>query len=424
MDLDSLETARINGETVRLKVEGQTWRGEGLAVFGDVIVTIHGARTGETIDCTIARQRGRNFMAVSRFDTDCPQFHRCPGCQLWRWTPEEERAFKSQNIVEIIAKYSRFQVALSDIEFVDSASAYAGNYRRRGRLNVRGEDLSFANSLTETPIDASLCRVLTSAAANLCSRISLAWSSLDPEYKRGLVAIEYAALDRDLVRLTARGDLSRNSALETAHAFGELLDLDVAVVHQGKDLITPIVGIVRESPIVRASLGAWFHPAKEPSEMLYRHLSEMFQPGESVLELGCGIGTLSIVAATNGAKVVGMDSDRQAIDLAAGNADDNQLDLEFICIDWTRGTRKFAASGARFDTAVVNPMREPVGEALRLLPSLGVERVIYLAPSPTAGAKDMDVLADVGFEMQRTAAVNLYPRTYHTLLLAELVQKK
>ena len=93
-------------------------------------------------------------------------------------------------------------------------------------------------------------------------------------------------------------------------------------------------------------------------------------------------------------------------------------------MDWTRGTRKLAAEQAKFTTAILNPMREPIGDVLRLLPNLGVSRAIYVAPSPTAAAKDLDVLGDVGFEIDCLMAVNLYPRTYHTLMFADLVMKK
>jgi predicted nicotinamide N-methyase len=58
--------------------------------------------------------------------------------------------------------------------------------------------------------------------------------------------------------------------------------------------------------------------------------------GAHVLELGCGLGLPSIVAARNGGRVLATDWSRAALELLAENAARNDARLQTMLVDWTR----------------------------------------------------------------------------------------
>jgi predicted nicotinamide N-methyase len=68
--------------------------------------------------------------------------------------------------------------------------------------------------------------------------------------------------------------------------------------------------------------------------------------GLRVVELGCGLGLPSLVAAARGAQVTATDWAREAVELLAANAARNGLELHAEVWDW-RGSR-----GDRFDVAL------------------------------------------------------------------------
>ncbi|XP_009336857.1 rRNA N6-adenosine-methyltransferase METTL5 [Pyrus x bretschneideri] len=74
--------------------------------------------------------------------------------------------------------------------------------------------------------------------------------------------------------------------------------------------------------------------------------------GKVVADFGCGCGTLGVAAALLGAEqVIGIDIDAQSLEIAAENAEDLELDMDFIqCNIKNLGWR-----GSVVDTVVMNP---------------------------------------------------------------------
>jgi predicted nicotinamide N-methyase len=69
---------------------------------------------------------------------------------------------------------------------------------------------------------------------------------------------------------------------------------------------------------------------------LARQLAERQLEGMRIVELGCGLGLPSLVAARGGASVLAVDAEREALDLLEQNARLNRVALETLRADWTR----------------------------------------------------------------------------------------
>ena len=129
-------------------------------------------------------------------------------------------------------------------------------------------------------------------------------------------------------------------------------------------------------------------------------------------------GGVALSLAARADSVVGFDANRHAVAMAVHNAQgvDN---LEFFASAWVKGFSSLA--GRAFDTAVVNPMRQPLeSKALGALGALRPQQLIYLGPSPAAAAKDIGTLRGAGWRLERLGAADLHPQTYHVMLVASL----
>jgi predicted nicotinamide N-methyase len=100
--------------------------------------------------------------------------------------------------------------------------------------------------------------------------------------------------------------------------------------------------------------------------------------GARVVELGCGLGVPSLVAARAGARVLATDSEPEALELVELGARENGLRVETACVDWTGGEELVAR--APFDLVLAADVlyeEESVEPLLALLPRLG--REVWLA---------------------------------------------
>ena len=89
--------------------------------------------------------------------------------------------------------------------------------------------------------------------------------------------------------------------------------------------------------------------------LLARAVKESIRPGERFLEVGCGAGLVSLVAARAGAKVTATDLNPHAVELALHNAQENRLILDARVADLLEGL------AGPFDVVAFNPPYLPTG---------------------------------------------------------------
>jgi predicted nicotinamide N-methyase len=113
-------------------------------------------------------------------------------------------------------------------------------------------------------------------------------------------------------------------------------------------------------------------------------------PGTRVLELGCGLGLPSIVAARGGADVLVTDSHTDAVAFAAHGLALNELEATVACADWTSDGDALVERGP-FDLVLAADVLYTTAnadEAVRLLPRLVEPNgEIWLADPDRAGGR-------------------------------------
>ena len=128
-------------------------------------------------------------------------------------------------------------------------------------------------------------------------------------------------------------------------------------------------------------------------------------PGTAVLEIGCGLGLPSLVAARAGAAVLATDGSPEAVVFTAHSLALNELDGEVALVDWAEQGDALAARGP-WDlvlAADILYLQANVELALRLLPRLVTpDGLVLLADPGRAGARDFLAAARASFSL-RTA---------------------
>jgi tRNA/tmRNA/rRNA uracil-C5-methylase (TrmA/RlmC/RlmD family) len=137
------------------------------------------------------------------------------------------------------------------------------------------------------------------------------------------------------------------------------------------------------------------------------------RPGESAVDLYCGVGLFAGVLAEAGCRVTGIEGDRRAAELAARNVPQ----ARFLAGDV--GRRLGRVRGA--DLVVLDPPRTGAGaQVIRQVLGWRPRAVAYVACDPAALGRDLRTASELGYRPRSITAYDLFPMTHHVECLAIL----
>ena len=139
-----------------------------------------------------------------------------------------------------------------------------------------------------------------------------------------------------------------------------------------------------------------------------------------VLDAYCGTGTIGLclahAAEAQGISLLltGVDQVENNIQMARRNARNNKLEAEFICDDATRYMQALAKDGQNFDVIILDPPRAGSTPAfLKATAQLSQKKIVYVSCNVVTQARDLKVLLDSGFAIERVTPVDMFPHTKH-----------
>ncbi len=135
--------------------------------------------------------------------------------------------------------------------------------------------------------------------------------------------------------------------------------------------------------------------------------------GKVLFDLYSGTGTIAQVMAKVAKKVIGVEIVEEAVEAARINARLNGLhNCEFIAGDVLKVLDTIEV---RPDFIILDPPRDGIHpKALKKIIDYGVERMVYISCKPTSLARDLVVLQERGYRVERVCCVDMFPGTVHT----------
>ena len=199
----------------------------------------------------------------------------------------------------------------------------------------------------------------------------------------------------------------------------------------GQGYITDYIGNVRYqiSPL------SFYQVNPVQTEKLYSLALEYadLKGGETVWDLYCGIGTISLFLAQRAGQVYGVEIVPQAIEDARRNAGINGIENaeffvgkaeEVLPEYYEKYAREHVGESARADVIVVDPPRKGCDEALlETIVKMQPERVVYVSCDSATLARDLKVLCGAGYELEKVRPVDMFPMTVHVETVVLLSHK-
>lgn len=193
----------------------------------------------------------------------------------------------------------------------------------------------------------------------------------------------------------------------------------------GQPFITDYIGDVK----FQISPLSFFQVNPAQTKVLYETALEYagLTGMETVWDLYCGIGTISLFLAQKAGKVYGVEIIPQAIEDARRNAKINGIkNAEFFTGAAEEALpRMYREEGIRADVIVVDPPRKGCEESLLdTIVQMAPKRLVYVSCDPATLARDLKYLCGRGFELKRVRAVDQFAHTSHVETCVLLTRKK
>ncbi len=144
---------------------------------------------------------------------------------------------------------------------------------------------------------------------------------------------------------------------------------------------------------------------------------------DTVLDLYCGVGTITLSMASAAGQVIGVEVIPQAVEDAKDNARRNGIEnAEFFCGDAGQAALELEKQGRKIDVAVVDPPRKGLNaDCIEALARMQPRRIVYVSCDPATLARDVKLLKERGYRLKNALAADLFPRCAHVESIVTLV---
>ena len=447
------------GDPLQVSIETATIDGSGVARVDGQVVFAPGALPGERCSVRIAHI-GRSAVfaqllsvltpSAHRVEPDCPYFPRCGGCALRHMDYEQELALKQAHVQSCLTRIGGQTISALPI----TGAAQTDGYRNKVQFPVQEQDgrpvAGFFSGKTHRVIPVRHCRIQPDCADAIRGAV-LAWMeqyhirAYDEQTHTGYIRHIYIRFGAEsgqiLVCIVANcAQLPKKKQLVAALLAAEpgittivfspntkkgntVLGTEFHPLYGDGTITDTLCGLQ-----FRLSAPAFYQVNHAQAERLYEKAVQLagLTGNETVLDLYCGTGTITLCLARHAKKAIGVEIVPQAIEDAKFNAAQNGMEnAEFFCMDAGQAAKMLADRHTRPDVIVVDPPRKGVSaDVIEAISAMAPQRVVYVSCDPATLARDLKLLTAAGYTLQTAEAFDLFPRCAHVETVVLLSHKK
>ena len=425
-------------------IDGYSSEGLGIARVNGAVVFVPHAVRGEEIDLRITKVMKTSCAgeivkihnpSPERMEPECPYAGKCGGCAYRHLTYPEELWAKRQRVQDALTRIGGLDLTVEEILGAKNPE----HYRNKSQYPVGADgSIGFFQARTHKVVPIRRCLIQTEAADRTAQAVG-EWmrrykiSAYDETTGKGLVRHVCVRVNRkgeSLCCVVVNGnkvprepELAAYVTAAVPHTVGVLLNSNTRrgnVVLGDKYrtlfgrnyLMDTLCGLE-----FKLSMPSFYQVNRDQAEVLYGKALEFagLTGNETVLDLYCGIGTITLCLAKAAKRVIGAEIVPPAIRDAKENALRNHIEnAEFFCGDAADIAAKLESYGLRPDVVTVDPPRKGLApEVIASVAAMGPEKVVYVSCDPATLGRDVKIFREFGYEAKRAAAVDMFPGTAH-----------
>lgn len=402
-------------EKYAVKVFAQENEGLGVTKIDNMVSFVENGLPGDEGEVEItelkknyARGKMISFTTLSgeRQEAPCPYFDECGGCDLQHQKYAYQLVFKEHKVKTALERIGGFKdVSINEIVFGEQFY-----YRNKITLKVKGDKLGLYKHNTNDIIDIESC-LISNKKINEAIGVMRLFIKQYNENTFDSIVIRYS--NKLMISVDGSDDL-----LET-----ELVDFLPSKIENLQSLILNGKTIFGDDYIeekiddltFKLSPKSFYQVNNSVMKKLYNKTIEYVSSIENntILDLYCGIGTITSLLSSHADKVIGI----EVVDAAIVNAEENLLTNNIENVTFLKGKVGDAIKSlmeVTIDTVVIDPPRIGVEKwTLDSIIKISPKQIIYVSCNPVTLARDLKILCSAGYKLVEVTPFDMFPQTSH-----------
>ena len=387
-----------------IEIEKLDHQGRGIGKIDGKIVFVPNTYIDEKVEIEVIKDTTKfmegkvvKFLKKSsdRVKFSCPYYNECGGCNIAHIKYEKQLQFKEDLVKNIFKKYANI-----DINPKISKSDEELHYRNKVVFHVKKDKIGFYQEETNTLVPIDKCLLL------------------DELLNKTLWALSMNIESADLKSMT----LKSNGESTLAKFVGNTkLDNDETIFWGNKSALDKkATDELKEDAIVfklgrynyAVNADAFFQVNTKQAVKIYDKVRKHIQEcsGDKILDLYCGIGSISIYISDLCKEVVGIEINKSAIKCANYNKKLNNIkNVKFIAGDVSVAIN----NKMKADIIIVDPPRGGLdNKTISTIKEIKPNTIIYVSCNPLTLARDINRLCDE-YVLNNIELFDMFPQTYH-----------
>lgn len=383
-------------------------KGNGIAKIDNKIIFIPKSIPGDYIDIDIIKDKKKYSEGIikeiinsseDRIESLCPYYSICGGCNISNLNYKNQLEYKKNKVINIFKRYLSLNI---NPEILGSDIRY--EYRNKITYKLENNNIGLI-SLNNKLINIDNCYLVSNKVNNL-------YKELKKEELSSVNKIIIKECDNGLL-LEIDGHMNINN----------ISNLCLSIYQNKECIYYKEDGYININNLkYKISMNSFFQVNTSNIPKLYNTILEYgnFTSNDKVIDLYCGVGSISLYISNYVKSVLGIEIIEDAIKDAKENAKINHItNCKFICGD----VSKLIDDNINGNIVIVDPPRIGLDEhTIDILNKITIDKLIYVSCDPMTLVRDIKRLHQ--YQLADITLVDMFPQTHHVECVSLLHRKK
>ena len=439
-----------NNDIIEVEITDLTKDAMGVGHYDGLAVFVANAVPGDIVNAKITKVKPTlayaqissfNRKSSERQTPPCPAFDSCGGCQLMHMKYEAQINLKKKFIFDALTRIGNVPENIK-IDMISAVSPL--NYRNKMVFPI-GNDKKGSPVCGFYKIKSHDIVPLNDCPLGIVKNDKIIKTILEYMNKYKITVYDEKTGKGLLRRLFIRHGINKNETMVVISANAKSIpherEITDSLLNAEKSIKSIILNINTKqtnlvlgsdnkvlwgNPVIHDTLcgfeyeispHSFFQINPAQTEKLYDKAIEYadIQKDETVLDLYCGIGTISLAASKYAKNVVGVEIVPEAIENAKKNALKNNItNCTFLAGKAEDIAPKLIKDNLSPQKVILDPPRKGSDEkTLAAICSTSPKSIVYVSCNPATLARDIKFVSELGYKVEKVTGVDMFPNTIH-----------